>query len=296
MTQPAISRHVRRLEAGLSVTLFRRSNRHVELTPEGIAFLPAARDVLAAARRAVETAQLASRGGIGTIRFGSAGTLPNELANSFVRAFRREHSAVDVRVWHSSYVTVPAAGIDRDLVDVALVRAPLIVSGIEFEPLVKEPRALAVSTRHRLAGRISVTLEEIAGEPIVSSLHWPQRVRDYWAGAADGLDRAYRVAVLADGPGEWLRALGEGLGVCLCPASIATYYTRNDVAYLPVGGLDENAIGLGWRSDQPGPLVDNFIDQARAFLASHPHEPVQPRAGWRPTVGVRLSNGRPVQA
>jgi DNA-binding transcriptional LysR family regulator len=270
MTQPAISRHVRKLELGLGVTLFKRSNRHVELTPEGTAFLAAAREVLAAARRAVEAAQLAGRGAVGTIRFGSAGTFPNELAVRLIHAFRREHSAVEVSVFQSSYVTTPTAGIDRDQVDVGLVRAPLIASGVEFEPVVREPRVLAVSANHRLAGRWSVTLEEIAGEPIVSSLHWSQRVRDYWAGAQDGLDPAYQASVLANGPGEWLAAVADGRGVCLCPGSLAGYYTREDLAYVRVEGLAPNAVGLAWRPAQLGPVVENFIDQARAFFSTMP--------------------------
>jgi DNA-binding transcriptional LysR family regulator len=76
MTQPAVSRHVTRSEAALGVVLFDRSKRRVELTPEGYAFLGAARDMPAAARRAVEAAQLTSRGGAGLIRVGSGRHLP----------------------------------------------------------------------------------------------------------------------------------------------------------------------------------------------------------------------------
>ena len=122
MPQPAISRHIFRLEAG-GVTLLKRTNRHVALTPEGRVFLGAARDVLAAARRAADAAHLAARGGVGQMRLGSAGTLPNDLAVRLMRAFRRDHSAVEPSS-QASYVNSPAAGVDRGSVDVALVRAP----------------------------------------------------------------------------------------------------------------------------------------------------------------------------
>ncbi len=179
---------------------------------------------------------------------------------------------------------MPAAGVDRDLVDVALVRAPIVASGVDFEPLVQEPRVLVLSARHRLAGRVSVTLEEIAGEPIVSSVQWSQLVRDYWAGVHDGLDAGYRAAVLANGPGEWMTALADCRGVCLGPASIAGYYARDDLAYVRVEGLAPNRVGLGWRRDRLGPLLRNFPDSARVNAAAH-------AAGGR-----RTSNGHLVGA
>ena len=270
MTQPAVSRHVARLEAALGLSLFKRSKRNVELTPEGHAFLGAARDMLAAARRAVEATQLTSRGAAGLIRVGSAGSYPNELAGHVGRAFRREHSSVEIRLTQSSYVTLPLAGVDRNLVDVAVVRAPVLASGVSFEPLIREPRMLAVSAKHRFAERHSVEVEELEGEGVVSSLHWSKHVRDYWAGAHDGRDKAYRVTALANGPGEWLSAISAARGISLCPASIASYYARDDMSYVRVEGLATNALGLVWRQDQLGPLLRNFIDSARACVDQNP--------------------------
>ena len=275
MTQPAVSRQVARLEAALGVALFKRSHRRVELTTEGHAFLGAARDLLAAARRAVEAARLTSRGGAGFIRVGSAGIYPNELAGHVVHAFGREHASVEIRLTQSSYVTRPLAGIDRNVVDVAVVRAPVLASGVDFEPLIQEPRLLAVAARHRLAARHIVEFEELAGEGVVSSLHWSQHLRDYWAGVEDGRDAAYRVTVLATSPGEWLSALADGSGISLCPASIASYYLRDDLRYLRVGRLAANAVGLAWRQDQLGPLLRNFVDSTRAYVEQNPV------VGWR---------------
>jgi DNA-binding transcriptional LysR family regulator len=203
------------------------------------------------------------------IRFGSAGTLPNELAVRLARAFRRDHSAVEIRLSQSSYVTAPAAGIDRDAVDIALVRAPLVASGVEFKPLVRESRLLAMSVAHPLAGRTSVSLGELAGEAVVSSAHWPRQVRDHWAGVDDGADPAYEVSVLAGGPGEWLNAIADGRGVSICPASIASYYRRADLAYVAVVELAPSTVGLAWRRDHRGPLVRNFIASADAHVGDH---------------------------
>ena len=269
MTQPGVSRHISRLEAALGLTLLRRTNRHVELTREGHVFLTSARDVLVSARRAVEAAQLAARGGAGQLPLGSAGTLPNELAVRLVRAFRAIHPAVEVQLVQSSYITCPLGGLDRGSVELAVVRAPLSVPGLMFEPLMQEARLVALSARHHLADRASVTVADLAGEPIVTSDSWSRALRDYWAGVDDGADPSYGVAVAAPGPGEWLAALAEGQGVSLCPGSIAGYYQRQDVAYVRVEDVRPCTVGLAWRAGDGGPILGNFVASATSYLATH---------------------------
>jgi DNA-binding transcriptional LysR family regulator len=146
---------------------------------------------------------------------------------------------------------------------------------VDFEPLIQEPRLLAVSARHRLAGARTIELEELDREEVISSVHWSQQLRDYWAGVEDGLDASYRVTALANSPGEWLSAIADGIGVSLCPASMANYYTRHDLSYVRVAGLAPSSVGLAWRHAQLGPLLRNFIDSTRAYVEQNP------AFGWR---------------
>jgi DNA-binding transcriptional LysR family regulator len=271
MTQPAVSRHVSKLEATLGVGLLHRSNRHVELTPEGRIFLAAARDALAAARRAVDAAQRASRGEAGEIRIGSAGTLPNELAWQLVRAFRRRHPAVEVRLSQFGYQSRPLAGIESHEADVALVRAPLAMAGLSFEPLVHEERVAVLGVAHPLARTRPLTLQEFADEPVVTVTAWPKRLRDHWAGVDDGADPGYQVGAVVNGLGDWLGALADRRGVSLCPASIAGYYERADLAFAPIAGVGHSTIGLAWRLDFDGPLLRKFRTCACEHLAGRAH-------------------------
>ena len=275
MTQPAVSRHITRLETALGVTLLQRTNRHVALTPEGQVFLAGARDVIAAARRAVEAAQLAARGAVGQMRVGSAGLLPNELALRVVRAFRRRYLDVEILLSQFSHQTCPLAGLDRHQTDVAFVRAP-VLSGMRFHPLIDEPRVAVLGAAHPLAKRRRLTLEELSREPVVTSAAWPQRIRDYWAGVDDGADATYAVSTVTHGLGQWLGALADGKGWSLCPGSIAAYYERDGLAFEPVEELGHGKIGLAWRSDHDPALVGNFVRSAGAYVAAHS------LGGWTP--------------
>src|ERR1700743_2119934 len=82
LSQPAVSKQIRRLERQLGAELFARDQQGVALTPVGVALLPHARRVLAAWDQACEAAEEAKSeqratvvGGMGTGLAGS-GILP----------------------------------------------------------------------------------------------------------------------------------------------------------------------------------------------------------------------------
>lgn len=281
LTQPAVSRQVRKLEAALGATLLTRTHRRVELTPAGRAFLVAARDAVAAAQRAVDVVDRAARGVVGSLRVGSSGSLANELAGAIVADFRSRYAAVNVVL--SQYdATRPLAGIDRQQADVVLVRAPVTDGALTTLPLVEEPRIAVLSRRHPLARRASVSFGELLGEPVVTLSTWPQPVRDLWAGADRRAGKRYRIEVRARNKDEWLRALANGRGVSLCPASTARFYPRADLAFVPVDGLLPSRLVLAWDAGDEDPLVRNFVSTACSFVAQ------QVGSGWR-AVGDKQS-------
>ena len=86
VSQPALSRQIRDLEADLGVPLFDRVARRVELTAEGEDLLRHGRDVLAQAESVRERAR-ALRGGVaGLLR---VGTTPQATQSIFAAFLRR---------------------------------------------------------------------------------------------------------------------------------------------------------------------------------------------------------------
>lgn len=98
LSQPAFSALVRQLESQLGLRLFDRSTRHVALTPDGAAFEPAARRVLAELDGALAGAKSRAARETGRVTVAllpslAAGWLPQVLA-----AFRARHAGIDVQV------------------------------------------------------------------------------------------------------------------------------------------------------------------------------------------------------
>lgn len=89
MTQPAMSRLIRDLEADVGVPLFARTTRAVELTVAGKAFLAEGREALSRLERAVTMARRTASGEVGVLRVGYMDFAINGRLPEFLRAFSR---------------------------------------------------------------------------------------------------------------------------------------------------------------------------------------------------------------
>jgi DNA-binding transcriptional LysR family regulator len=230
LVQSGVSATVRSLERELGSPLFDRTSRRVTLTAAGEALLPRAREAL----RALEAARDSIAAGIsGTVRIGVAAVpidlvrLPEALAG-----LRDEHPAIAVTVVSTTRGT---AGLIKALrageVDLALIAIAREPAGIDLHPVSDVRLDLVVAARHRLAGRATVALPDLADEEFVE-------MPDGWA-AREVTDRAFSVAGIHRNVGyqvgeprtaaDFVRA---GLGVALLPASSVTDRTGLDVIEL----------------------------------------------------------------
>ncbi|MBV8279270.1 MAG: LysR family transcriptional regulator [Verrucomicrobia bacterium] len=83
IAQPPLSAQINALEAELGFPLFVRTKRMVRLSLPGRAFLPRAREVVAAASRAGDSAEQIAKGRRGVLRIGIVPALTPRFAASF---------------------------------------------------------------------------------------------------------------------------------------------------------------------------------------------------------------------
>jgi DNA-binding transcriptional LysR family regulator len=98
VSEPAISQQVADLEDELSVKLFNRDSRRVELTEVGRVFLRGARRTLASANEAVAQVKEAAVGERGRLSIGSIGPLVHPFLPDALARFRERFPLVEVTV------------------------------------------------------------------------------------------------------------------------------------------------------------------------------------------------------
>ncbi|WP_436536778.1 LysR family transcriptional regulator [Actinoplanes sp. HUAS TT8] len=248
IAQPVLSRQIRALETDLRTQLFRRDRRSTELTPAGQRLLADAVALLADAARV-------RRRVTGADRFVVA-FMPGLIVTDAVRALRDRHPdlVVDVlRTTWSDQVTVLHDG----RADVSYLRLPAEQHGLTVRPVLHEPRVVALPAGHRLAGKDTVRIADLGGEPLLQD---PDAVPEWRAVAT-----VPAVPVPALAVEEKLEHVAAGRGIVVLPLSTVTFYTRPDVVHARIDDIADNQVCLAWLTGPRNPLVTEF-----ASLALHP--------------------------
>lgn len=162
ITQPAVTRTIRELEAYLGVDLFEKEGRGIRITRFGEVFLRHAGESIAAVNRGVDSiAQARSSLGpplrIGALPTASATFLPDAVAE-FLKA--GTGSQVTIATGENRWLLDALRLGDLDLV-VGRLAAPELMTGLHFEPLYSEEVGFVVRHGHPLQAKRSFSLSEL---------------------------------------------------------------------------------------------------------------------------------------
>jgi DNA-binding transcriptional LysR family regulator len=282
ISQSGVSAQVRQLEHELGAELFDRSARTATLTRAGEAALGHAREALAAAaamRQAVDDVNGLLRGRL-TVGMVTACTITGLF--DALDAFHRAHPGVAVTLLEHSSAEL-AGKVRAGTVDLALVgvagEAP---EGLAALPIVSErlvaafpaglpaglpgPRPLARRSGGTSSGASSLTLDDLAGVPLICMpVGTGIRAAFDQACAARGIKatitlEASAASVVAD-------LAARGLGVAILSESMVAA-AGDRLCTVPIDGCDTPALlALIWRKSAPAAVAELVRHCRRAFAA-----------------------------
>jgi LysR family transcriptional regulator, nitrogen assimilation regulatory protein len=164
LAQPALTRHVQRLEEELGVALFTRANRGVRLTEAGEKLLESATRILRDVERTGDEIRAQDAHPSGRIILGITPTLCPILVPELFARMRRDFPLVELKVMHAGMVRLEEFIIDGR-VDIALLselsRSRLIVS----TRLAQEEMVLVTKPGARPGGIVGG--EELSQTPLI---------------------------------------------------------------------------------------------------------------------------------
>ncbi|MER7489186.1 LysR family transcriptional regulator [Streptomyces sp. NPDC126497] len=271
VTQQAVSKRIAALERGLGVRLFTRTARGAELSIDGRAFLPHARELLRVAERAVASVRPGRR----PLR---VDVIASRSAQSgLMRDFHRAHPGIDLDVTmlfdiETAVTALRSGAIDASFRAVAAPGHPL-PEDIDSVRVLDEPLQLLTGPAHALAGARSVTVAQLAGHRI-----WMPGIAPgtEWAAYYDDLVAEFGLTVEATGPNFGSDAL---LDTVFDTPALATFmggHTRliwpagHDLRRIPV--TDPTPVyphSLLWHRDNPHPALAVLRAHLAAATAGH---------------------------
>jgi len=260
IAQPSLSRQIRRLEQQLGVRLLDRTPQGTRLTEAGEVFLPRARALLRSAAQAAASAQAAARPTRITIGYTSG-----LIVTPAVRELRRREPDADVQTMHLSYREAREALLGHRA-DAVVTRLPVGSDGLHVTVLYEEPRELLMPCDHRLAGKESITLDDIADEPMprlpdpLWNAYWRIDPRPDGSPAPDG--------PLVNDVEDKLELIASGQAVAIVSAGLKASRLHPDVTTVPLDGIEPGHVVLATRAGDHGRLVAAFRRCAQEFLTA----------------------------
>ncbi len=264
LAQPTLSIRIRKLEQQLGTPLFERLARRVVLTAAGEAFLEHAERALAEVERGRQRVEEVAHGRRGRVAVGVLPSVGARVLPAVLAAFRAEHPAITVRLVEHDVSREFEELVQAGELDLAITRMPVTLAGLGSRTLVREPILLLVPPNHRLRGRPSVRLADLADDDFVCmrSGYGLRELADQLCAAAGFTPRV----VMETGQLAIVHGMiDSGLGVALLPRLAAG---GADGAIVVSDPPARRELGVVWRrSAVDSPPVAAFLDVLLASVA-----------------------------
>lgn len=228
LTQPAISKHIRQLEAAYGVELFRRSATGVELTDAGRYFLKRIRSVvLSLEKLEVEMRQYSARL---SYTLGSLENLATQVLPKRLRGYQDFDHSIKVRVRQSSDEL--REELQEGTVDAALMDASYVSGRMWSRVLFNEGYIAVLPEDHPLRGRHTLSPIELKDESFVLNTQFDTYTR--FLGVAEKYGYCPDIELEVDNNDFLLDLVAEGTGITVLPELFKQQAKRRGLYTIPI--------------------------------------------------------------
>jgi LysR family transcriptional regulator, hydrogen peroxide-inducible genes activator len=263
VSQPALTRAIRKLEEELGGLLFSRERNHTHMTELGRLIEPDLAKIMADSGKVKQAATSFLKLDKANLAIGMMCTISPLQFVSFLGRFRAHNPGIDVTLIES----VPDALCERLVkgeLDVALMARPEgFKVPFKASQLYSERFVIACSAGHRFAGRAGVPIAELDGE------FYLQRINCEFKDVLAEMCGEYGAKLIRSFRSEredWiLTMVAAGLGVCFMPEDTASFPGVIGCPVIsPTVSRDVCLVTIAER--HPSPPVEAFTDAVQ----SHP--------------------------
>jgi DNA-binding transcriptional LysR family regulator len=266
MTQPPLTRRIKRLEADLGTLLFVRTAHGVEITAPGRVLLEQARRIIGLSERAVAITQAAQTGEVGELAVGYFGTVIFDTVPRLLSEFRQSHPAIHVRIDHLAKDEQLDAVRDGRI-HVGFSRLFVDEPGLGILHIAEEPWLVALPEDHPLQHHAAIGVHDLEGHPM---LLFPRAPRPSFADEVLHATAAagFTASVAAEVP-DAVTALAHvavRTGLALVPRSAANL-TLPGVRFVPLKDGPSERVSCVYRLDHQPPVLQTLLAHLQTVAA-----------------------------
>ena len=246
VAQPTLSTQIRKLEEFLGVTLIERNNRQVLLTPVGEKIVAQASTVLRETDQLVKMAKQARDPFGGEFRLGIIPTVAPYLLPRILPMIHEQFPELEIQLLEAQ-TTVITRELRAGRLDALILALPADEDGVRALPLYAEPFYVALSPRHPLCGRNSITSGDLETAEVLL-LEDGHCLRDQALDVCKQAGAVENVNFSATSLETLRHMVGANIGITLMP-ELALEDDSKTIRYLPFDGEPPHRlIGIAWRA------------------------------------------------
>ena len=168
-SQAAISTQIARLEEQAGSKFIDRSQRQFRLTQEGELFLNFAREIVAKTNAAQQSIQALHNGLSEEVRIGTTRSVGIYILPDVIGRIAKNFPELKISVLTQGR-TLTYERLEQGAVDLAVVLADVVPRGFFAKPLRPEPLCYVISPKHPLAGKKTISTEELKTVAFISGV------------------------------------------------------------------------------------------------------------------------------
>ncbi|MEX2615520.1 MAG: LysR substrate-binding domain-containing protein [Alphaproteobacteria bacterium] len=267
ISQPALTRTIKQVEAALGVDLFARTTRHVALTAAGREFVPVAERLLGDLTLGIRNMQDLAGRQRGQLIVASLMSVAYSVLPPVIAAYRTRYPAIQIQLRENVQALVHE-DVRTGIADFGIGDVDTLHGAVAGELLRSETFTVVMPRNHRLSGRKSIAMAQLRGETVISLTPEAgiRRIIDTAAVAAE-VSTAYDITV--NQFATLYRFIREGLGVAIVPAGAAPAADDPALGAAPLAepGITRRVGLLTSRDRALSPAAQGFLDLLRPAFA-----------------------------
>jgi DNA-binding transcriptional LysR family regulator len=259
ISQPALTRTVKRLEISLGVRLFERSTRRVQITAAGREFAAVAERMLHDLGITVRSVREVAEERRGLVVISCVMSVAGALLPAIIAAYRADRPGVEIHVREGVHATV-LEDVRSGVADFGIGYVDDLPEFCVGTALGRETFCVVMPARHKLASRRGVSLAELRDEPVIG-LPSESRTRRTLDAAASTAGVTLRQMVVVGQFATLMALVGAGVGIGIVPKGATRSPLAHGLRSVPLGGprLVRRLGLIALREREPTPAAAGFI-------------------------------------